>query len=63
LSGVAMRIDRWTSAFCVGVRPAVALRRRTHSDADQTHNASIGLSGPATPDMTKQSVLSVSCLA
>ena len=31
VSGVAVRIDCRTSAFCVRVRPAVALRRRTHS--------------------------------
>ena len=30
-----------TSVFCVGVRPAVALRRPTHSDTDQTQNASV----------------------
>jgi len=27
--------------FCVGVRPAVALRRPTHSDTDQTQNAPV----------------------
>jgi len=33
------RLDRPTSAFCIGVRPAVApavLRRPTHSDAERT---------------------------
>ena len=54
--------DSPTSAFCVGVRPAVALPRPTHSDTDRdrTH-----LSGgradsiiyTATPDTTKQSCL------
>ena len=30
-----------TCAFCVGVRPAVALRRPTHSDTEQTQNAPV----------------------
>jgi len=34
-----------TNAFCVGVRPAVALRRPTHSDTDQTQNAPVWRSG------------------
>jgi len=66
LSGLAMWVDRRTSAFCVGVRLAVALRRPTHSDTDQTQNAPAWLSGRlsshrhTTHDKT---VLSVSCLA
>jgi len=53
-------------AFCVGVRPAVALRRPTHSDTDQSRNAAVWRSirlnsqRRARHDKT---VLSVSCLA
>jgi len=66
LSGVAVWVDRRTRAFCAGVRPAVALRRLTHSNTDQTQNAPAWLSGRlsshrhTTHDKT---VLSVSCLA
>jgi len=41
LSGVVVWIDHRTSVFCIGVRPAVALRRQTHSDTDQTQNAPV----------------------
>ena len=47
------RPDRRTNVFCVGVRPAVALRRPTHSDAERTCLAdSIHT---ATPDTTRRS--------
>ena len=50
-------IGRRTSAFCVGVRPAVALRRPTHSDADQTQDALSGCRADsvhiAKPDTTE----------
>jgi len=56
VSGVAVRTDRQTSAFCVGVRPAVALRRPT-----QTQNAPVwSLSDSvhtATPDTTQTGLL------
>ena len=57
---------RPTNAFCVGVRPAVALHRPTHSDTDLTQNPPVRRSGRlnshrhARHDKT---VLSVSCLA
>jgi len=60
------RLDRRTSAFCVGVRPAVALRRPTHSDADQTQNAPVWRSGRLNSHRHtryNKTVLSVSCLA
>ena len=49
LQSCMCRVSRWelsrpdcpTSAFCVGVRPAVALRRPTHSDTDQAQNAPV----------------------
>ena len=40
LSGGVNRVGP-TSAFCVGVRPAVALRRQTHFDTDKTQNAPV----------------------
>ena len=43
LSGGVNRVGP-TSAFCVGLRPAVALRRPTHSDTDKTQNAPSHLS-------------------
>jgi len=49
------RPDRPTSAFCVGVRPAVALRRPTHSDAERTCPADT--THTATPDATRRSCL------
>ena len=60
MSYQAVWIDRRTSAFCVGVRPAVAQRCPTHFDTDQKHNAPDCLSGRAesiyiaTSDTTKQ---------
>jgi len=51
------RPDRRTSAFCVGVRPAVALRRPTHSDPERTCRA-VSSHRHARHDKT---VLSVSC--
>ena len=51
------RPDRRTSAFSVGVRPAVALRRPTHSDAERTCRA-VSSQRHARRDKT---VLSVSC--
>ena len=54
------RPDRPTSAFCVGVRPAVALRLQTHSDAERTCRAvgptQFTLPHP-TPDTTRRSCL------
>ena len=58
--GVNESRDRRTSAFSVGVRPAVALRRPTHCDTDQARNAPVWRSADSvhtaiTPDTTKQS--------
>ena len=48
--------DRRTSAFCVRVRPAVALRRPTHSDTERTCLAVEPTHfHTSTPDTTKQS--------
>ena len=66
MSGVAVWTDRRTSAFCVGVRPAVALRRPTHSDTDQTQNALVWLSGRLSSHRHTRhdtTVQSLSCLA
>jgi len=55
-----------TSAFCVGVRPAVALRRPTHPDTDQTQNAPVWRSSQLNSHLHirhDKTVLSVSCLA
>jgi len=60
------RPDRPSSAFCVGVRPAVAPRRPTHSDTDQTQNAPVWRSGRLSSHRHTRhdkTVLSVSCLA
>ena len=54
------------SAFCVGVRPAVALRHPTHSDTDRTQNAPVRRSGRLSSHRHTRhdkTVLSVSCLA
>ena len=53
VSGVAVWIDRRTSSFCVGVRPAVALRRRTQSDAERTCRA-VGPTQFTPPHQTRQ---------
>jgi len=59
--------DSPTSAFCVGVRPAVALPRPTHSDTDQRQNAPVWRSGRLNNlhrhTRHNKTVLSVSCLA
>jgi len=54
-----------TSAFCVGVCPAVALRRPTHSDTDQTQNAPVWRPSRLNSHRHTRhdkTVLSVSCL-
>jgi len=59
-----VRTDRPTSAFCVGVRPAVALRRPTYSDTNQTQNAPVWLSGRLNSHCHTRhdkTVLSVTC--
>ena len=54
LSGVVVWTDLRTSAFCVGVRPAVTLRRQTHSDTDQTQNTLVGPTQFTSPHQTWQ---------
>ena len=55
------RPDRPTSPFCVGVRPAVALYRPTHSDAERTCRV-VGPTHLTPPHQTRQDGLFVSCL-